>query len=244
MPALVVGGPRARPSAVGSIASRHVRIGAAGSVRRPVELGVALAQQPEGVLVVAEPQVQPVLLDPAVRTAAARSLAAEAPAPLVDGDRLELVLASPARSAATRPPSPPCRRRGSRPGGGGTSPRRGQAGARPLEVDRQRRPAGNASIACLSGSLASSPRRSWRSSAIRSSNGRAPCDRASLQRRAQRARPPASGVGARWAAAPRGLGVVEAHAGPGGEPQRLLVASTLPRRGPRTRPAAAPHVVT
>ena len=71
---------------------RRLRVG-----RRAVELLVALAQQPEGVLVVAEPEVQAVLLDAAVHAAAARALAAEPPAALVDGDRLDLLL--PARLA-------------------------------------------------------------------------------------------------------------------------------------------------
>ena len=64
---------------------------------RAIELGVALAQEAEGVLVVAQPQVQAVLLDPAVRAAAAGPLAAEPPSALVHRDRLQLV--APARLA-------------------------------------------------------------------------------------------------------------------------------------------------
>ena len=54
------------------------------------ELRVGVAHQPEGVVVEAEPDVQPVLLDPVrvSRVAAARPLAAEPPAELVDGDRV------------------------------------------------------------------------------------------------------------------------------------------------------------
>ena len=63
-----------------------------GIGRRPVELGVALAQQAEGVLVVAQPEVQAVFLDPAVRPPAAGPLATEPPPALVHGHRLELVL--------------------------------------------------------------------------------------------------------------------------------------------------------
>jgi len=47
-----------------------------------IELAVHLADEPEGVLVVPEPHVQPVLLDAAVDAAAARRLAAETPAAL------------------------------------------------------------------------------------------------------------------------------------------------------------------
>src|SRR6185503_8402635 len=50
------------------------------------ELGVALAHQLEGVLVEPHPDVQPVLLDAVSGTAARRTLAAEAPADLVDRD--------------------------------------------------------------------------------------------------------------------------------------------------------------
>ncbi len=65
---------------------RRIRIGC-----RPVEFGVALAQQREGVLVRSEPDVQPVLFDPAIRTAARRALAAQPPAALIDRDRFEPV---------------------------------------------------------------------------------------------------------------------------------------------------------
>ena len=56
------------------------------SARRPSELLVGVAHQPERVVVEAEPDVQPVLLDPVgvCGVAAARALAAEAPAELVD----------------------------------------------------------------------------------------------------------------------------------------------------------------
>ena len=54
------------------------------------QLRVGVAHQPEGVVVEAEPDMQPVLLDPvrASRVAAARPLAAEPPSELVDGDRV------------------------------------------------------------------------------------------------------------------------------------------------------------
>ena len=54
------------------------------------ELRVRVAHQPEGVVVEAEPDMQPVLLDPVrvSRVAAARPLAAEPPSELVDGDRV------------------------------------------------------------------------------------------------------------------------------------------------------------
>src|SRR5262249_41786999 len=64
--------------------------GALGVGLRSVELVVHLVHQPEGVVVVAEPDVQPVLLDTPVHAAAARPLAAEPSAPLVDGDALEV----------------------------------------------------------------------------------------------------------------------------------------------------------
>src|SRR5208282_4437845 len=74
-----------------------------------VELGVALAQEAEGVLVVAQPKVQSVLLDAPVRPPAAGPLATEPPAPLVNGYRLELLL--PAGLA-----EPPRSREASHPG--------------------------------------------------------------------------------------------------------------------------------
>src|SRR5512132_2344191 len=61
------------------------------------ELVVALAQQPEGVVVEAQPDVQAVLLDALMRAAPAGALAAESPAELVDGDALVPLL--PARPA-------------------------------------------------------------------------------------------------------------------------------------------------
>ena len=97
---LVVGGEEAHPvvPAVGvavlepdllrgphRLAPRADRRARVGSLA--VELRVHLAQEPEGVLVVAEPEVEPVLLDAAVHAPAARPLAAEPPAPLVHGDR-------------------------------------------------------------------------------------------------------------------------------------------------------------
>ena len=75
---------------------------AVGSVVGAVELGVALAQQPEGVLVVAEPQVQAVFLDATVRAAA------RAPLPPSRQPRWYTVIVSnsvaaiPARSARGR----------------------------------------------------------------------------------------------------------------------------------------------
>ena len=78
------------PSApVGRKASRQVRIGQDGSVRLPVQLRVALAHDPEGVVVVAEPDVEAVLLDPAVLAPARRPLPAEAEAALQHRDRCE-----------------------------------------------------------------------------------------------------------------------------------------------------------
>jgi hypothetical protein len=74
---------------------RCARVGAG-----PVQLGVALAQEPEGVLVEPEPDVQPVLLDPAVATAAAGTLAPEPPSSLVDDDAVE----APAPAGLTEPP--------------------------------------------------------------------------------------------------------------------------------------------
>ena len=73
----------------------RVRVGG-----RAVELAVALAQEPERVVVRAEPEVQAVLLDPPGGTAAAGSLAPEPPAPLVHRDRLEPV----APSGLAQPP--------------------------------------------------------------------------------------------------------------------------------------------
>ncbi|OLE36556.1 MAG: hypothetical protein AUG48_07010 [Actinobacteria bacterium 13_1_20CM_3_68_9] len=56
---------------------------------RPAELLVGVAHEPERVVVEAEPDVKPVLLDPGASrlVAAARALAAEPPTGLVDGDR-------------------------------------------------------------------------------------------------------------------------------------------------------------
>ena len=63
---------------------RGVRIGPGA-----VEVVIHLADQPEGVVVVAQPDMQAMLLDAPVHPASARPLAAELPARLVDGD-LEL----------------------------------------------------------------------------------------------------------------------------------------------------------
>ena len=52
-------------------------------------LGVAVADQPEGVVVVPEPNVQPVLLDPPVRTTTGGALPAQAMTPLHHRDRRE-----------------------------------------------------------------------------------------------------------------------------------------------------------
>ena len=52
----------------------------------PPQLRVTLAHQPEGVLVEAHPEMQPVLLDPIGRAPARRPLAAQPPAELVHGD--------------------------------------------------------------------------------------------------------------------------------------------------------------
>jgi hypothetical protein len=54
-----------------------------------IELAVDLADQTEGVVVIAEPDVEAVLLDAPVRSPTARPLAPDAPAPLVDRDRLD-----------------------------------------------------------------------------------------------------------------------------------------------------------
>ena len=70
---------------------------------------------------------------------------------------------------------------------------------------------------------ASSPSSSYRSSAIRSSNGRRRLRSGELQR-VQQAGDLRLGLGRQVGDAPRGLGVVEAHARLGGELQRLLVA--------------------
>src|SRR5262249_11414397 len=56
-----------------------------------VELVVALAHETEGILVIAEPHVQPVLLDAPVRTPAARAFAAETPTALVHRDGIDAV---------------------------------------------------------------------------------------------------------------------------------------------------------
>src|SRR5579871_1305222 len=55
---------------------------------RPVQFAVALAHEPERVLVVAEPDVQAVFFDAAVTASAARTLAAQAPASLIHRDAL------------------------------------------------------------------------------------------------------------------------------------------------------------
>jgi hypothetical protein len=57
-----------------------------------VELAMTAVEQPERVLIEAEPDVQAVLLDPLMGTASARALAPEAPPLLVEGDRLVVLL--------------------------------------------------------------------------------------------------------------------------------------------------------
>ena len=111
-----------RPVAVGEpdVAAGHDRV-APGADRagrigdRAVELGVDLAEHAEGGVVAAEQDVQAVLLDAAVRPAAAGALAAEPPAPLVDGDRVQPLAASRRSSAPRRRRGRPCRPRGRRP---------------------------------------------------------------------------------------------------------------------------------
>ena len=79
-------------SASSTVAMGHVRVGAG-----PVELVVAVAQQAERVVVVAEPDVEAVLLHPLVLAPVAGPLAAQPAAPLIDRDALEALL--PARFA-------------------------------------------------------------------------------------------------------------------------------------------------
>ncbi len=62
------------------------------TMRLPVQFLINLTHQTEGVLVIAEPDVKSVFLDPAIDPAAAGSLAPETPTAFVDGDRLEPVL--------------------------------------------------------------------------------------------------------------------------------------------------------
>ena len=62
-----------------------------------VDFGVALAEYPERVLVVSEPNMQPVFFDASVWAAAGCTLPAEPPATLVDGDGVEAI--APARFA-------------------------------------------------------------------------------------------------------------------------------------------------
>src|SRR5262249_10840816 len=171
---------------------RRRRIG-----RRAVERAVALAQQPERVLVVAQPEVQAVLLDPPVPPPAARALATEAPAPLVHGDRVELLLPArlaetPRRGEARHPAAKDGYARSPRPHRGAEM--RDRAFSRSIVVASL----GNAAIASSSAEWACSPSSSCRSRAIRSSNGRAPCDRASSSA-SPRAAAFASGSEARWA---------------------------------------------
>ncbi len=75
---------RQRHMAVGEEGVAPVGDRAVGGVAP--ELLVALAHQPEGVLVVAQPEMQPVLLDAVGRAAAGGPLAAQPPALLVDRD--------------------------------------------------------------------------------------------------------------------------------------------------------------
>src|SRR5690606_13579754 len=65
------------------------RAGGVGPVA--VELGIHLAQDPEGGVVVAEEHVQAVLLDAAMVSPAARTLATQPPPPLVDGDGVQTI---------------------------------------------------------------------------------------------------------------------------------------------------------
>src|SRR4029450_6501188 len=62
-----------------------------------IELVVALPQQPEGVLVEPQPNVQAMLLDATVAAPAARTLAPKPPAALINSDPIEAV--APARFA-------------------------------------------------------------------------------------------------------------------------------------------------
>ena len=71
--------------------------------RRAVQLGVRGTQGREGVLVPAEPHVQPVLEDAPVRPLpSGRALAAEPPAHLVDGDVVLVLPAGPGREVVRR----------------------------------------------------------------------------------------------------------------------------------------------
>ena len=70
-----------------------VRAGVAGGVA--AEFGITLAQQPEGVFVEAQPDMQPMLLDAPRRPAARGPLAAHAPAGLVDRDLVAAAMFGP-----------------------------------------------------------------------------------------------------------------------------------------------------
>src|SRR5262249_43828655 len=83
-----------RPGAVGAVLDhadhRRRREGITpvrDRARRRVasELAVAVANEPEGVLVEAHPEVKTVLLDPVGRSSSGRALAAETPAELIHG---------------------------------------------------------------------------------------------------------------------------------------------------------------
>jgi hypothetical protein len=82
----------------GLLPGRQRRIG------RPSELGVDVPHQLEGVLVPAHPDVQAVLLDPAVLAAPAGALAAQPPAELVEGHALEALapIGSQTKKPSTR----------------------------------------------------------------------------------------------------------------------------------------------
>src|SRR6478672_3986837 len=71
-------------------------------LRLCVQLLVALAQQPERIVVASEPDVQPVLLDTSRRAAAGRALAAQPPADLIDGDVISALVPGPGQFKSRR----------------------------------------------------------------------------------------------------------------------------------------------
>ena len=183
-----------------------------------IQLLVALAKEAERVVVVAEPHVESVLLDAAVRTSAAGSLAAEAESALVDGDRLELALPTRFAESPGRASPPPSLRRGWRPcdvGAGSPSEGRRDEPA-PGRARHRTRRRGSHRPQRGARPRTASPRMSWRSSAMRSSKGRAPCWRATVERLVEKADDLVA-LFSQVGSTAQGLRIVEAHSGGAGQ---------------------------
>ena len=140
----------------------------------PVEFGVTLAKQGEGVFVRSEPDVQAVFLDASVAATAGRALAAQPPATLVHRDRIEAI--TPA--GFTEPPG--CTQpRHAAPEDGDFAPGPSHpSSVRARANSGQLLSSGNRLSASISGCRAGSPHSSKSSAAARNSKIRASWPRA------------------------------------------------------------------